>query len=204
MVEISGGRYLFCVGGWLAIRLTEHAWRRADSGRDVQLCFVGAACSSGSSVAGGSQADGCGVAGVEPGVRCVVCRLGPSVDCAGVHSAGAAVAGVLLGALGAAAGRADRLQPSVPLVCGPWHGRRGMEPCGVFQEPRPAADFRCGAAVLCGSEQAGQALYERRTLYGGWHADPGLGLAEELSLQRRLRRRRRHELPRPEAIEQDA
>jgi transposase len=29
--------------------------------------------------------------------------------------------------------------------------------------------------------------YERRTLHGGWHADPGVGIAEKLSLQRRLR-----------------
>src|SRR6266568_2846213 len=67
-----------------------------------------------------------------------------------------------------------------PLVCGPWHGRRGVEPCCVFQEPRPVADFRCGAAVLCRSEQAGQAVYERRAFHGGWHADSSLGFAEEL------------------------
>ena len=40
------------------------------------------------------------------------------------------------------------------------------------------------------------AVYERRTLHHGWHADPGLGLAEELPLQRRLQRRRWGELPR--------
>ena len=33
----------------------------------------------------------------------------------------------------------------------------------------------------------GQAVYERRTLHGGWHADSGVGFAEELSLERRLR-----------------
>ena len=41
------------------------------------------------------------------------------------------------------AGRADRSQPAVPLVCGPWHGRHRMEPCGVLEEPRLVADFRC-------------------------------------------------------------
>ena len=34
----------------------------------------------------------------------------------------ASIAGVLLGALGAIAGRADRLQPAVPLVRWPGHG----------------------------------------------------------------------------------
>ena len=50
--------------------------------------------------------------------------------------------------------------------------------------------------VLCRSQQTGQAVYERRALHGGWHADPGVGVAEELPLQGRLGRRRRHELPR--------
>ena len=39
------------------------------------------------------------------------------------------------------AGRADRLQPAVSLVRGPGHGRCGVEPCGVLQEPRPVADL---------------------------------------------------------------
>jgi hypothetical protein len=39
----------------------EYAWRRADSGRDVQLCAVGAACTSGPSAARDSQADRRGV-----------------------------------------------------------------------------------------------------------------------------------------------
>ena len=44
----------------------KHAWRRAGTGRDVQLCFIGAASASGSSAASGSQADGCSVADSEP------------------------------------------------------------------------------------------------------------------------------------------
>ena len=44
---------------------------------DVQLRFyLGAASASGSSVASGTQGDGCGIAVLERGVRCVVCRLG--------------------------------------------------------------------------------------------------------------------------------
>ncbi len=42
--------------------------------------------------------------------------------------------------------------------CRPGHGRCDVEPCGVFQKPRPATDLRCGATVLCGSEPAGQTL----------------------------------------------
>ena len=79
---------------------------------------------------------------VERGVRQAVCGLGPSLDRAGVYSAGAVVAGVLLDPFGAAVGRADRLQPAVSLVRRPGHGRRGVEPRGVFQEPRSAAEQR--------------------------------------------------------------
>ena len=67
-----------------------------------------------------------------------------------------------LRAFGAVAGRADRLQPAVPLVCGPWHGRHRMEPHAVFSKNRDrllTSDvaqrfFRRG-------EQACQAIYER-------------------------------------------
>src|ERR1035437_3946331 len=164
-----------------------HAWRRANSRWDVQLCIVGAAGSGGSSVACSSQADGRGVGFFEPRVRCSVRGLRAAVDCAGVYSAGAAVAGVLLGALGATAGRADRLQPAVSLVRGPGHGRCGVEPRGIFQEPRPAADQHRGAELFRRSEPAGEEVHVRRTLYCGRHADPGLGLTEELSCKRRLR-----------------
>src|ERR1035438_10181559 len=82
------------------------------------------------------------------------------LDRAGVYAAGASVAGVLLDPLGAPVGRAARLQPAVPLVRGPGHGRRGVEPCRLLQEPRPAADERGGATVFRGGEQAGEALHE--------------------------------------------
>src|SRR5271156_7134084 len=92
-----------------------YAWRRAGSGWDVQLCFVGRACSSGSPFTSGAEADGPGAAVVERGVRPAVCCDRPSLDCAGVYSAGLVVAGVLLDPFGAAVGRADRLQPAVSL-----------------------------------------------------------------------------------------
>ena len=47
----------------------------------------------------------------------------------------ASVAGVLLGPVGAPVGRADRPQPAVPLARRPGHGRRGVKPCGLLQEP---------------------------------------------------------------------
>jgi len=55
-----------------------------------------------------------------------------AVDCAGIYSANASFAGVLLGSLGAIAGGVDRLQPFVSLVRGPGHGRCGVKPCGVL------------------------------------------------------------------------
>src|SRR5271170_4824819 len=136
-----------------------YAWRRASSGWDVQLCIVGAAGARGSSAACGSPVDGHGVAFVERGVGCAVCRLRAAFDCAGVYSARTLVAGVLFGALGAVAGRADRLQPFVSLVCWPGYGRCGVEPRGVLQEPRPAADLRYGATVLRRSEPAGEEVH---------------------------------------------
>jgi hypothetical protein len=35
-----------------------------------------------------------------------------------------------------------------------WAWTMRLEPRGLFEEPRPAADFRCCAAVLCRSKQA--------------------------------------------------
>jgi hypothetical protein len=92
-------------------------------------------CTSGSSVASGAEADGPGSAVSERGVREAVRCDRPSLDCAGVYSAGLVVAGVLLHPLGAAVGRADQLQPAVSLVRRPGHGRCGMAPRGVFEEP---------------------------------------------------------------------
>jgi hypothetical protein len=84
-------------------------------------------------------------------------------------------------------GRADRLQPSLPLVRRPGHGRRGVEPCGVLQEPGPFAPQRGGAALFRRSEPTGQAVPVRRSLHRGRPTDPGLGVAEELPPQGRFR-----------------
>jgi hypothetical protein len=70
------------------------------------------------------------------GVRQAVRGHGPCLGRAGVYILRAAsVAGVLLGPVGAPVGRADRPQPAVPLARRPGHGRRGVEPCGLLQEP---------------------------------------------------------------------
>src|SRR6202521_5749359 len=165
----------------------EYAWRRADSGRDVELCAVGAACTSGPSVARDSQADRRGVAVDEWGVRRAVLGHGTAFDRARVCAAGAALAGSVLGPIGAATGRADRLQLAVSLVRRPGHGRRDVEPCGVLEEPRPAAHQRGGAAILRRGEPAGEAVYVRRSLHRGWHVDSGMGIAEELPPEGRFR-----------------
>jgi hypothetical protein len=80
----------------------------------------------------GSQTAGRRIADVEPGAL--------NADCVGhrspvVYSARASVAAVLFGVHGAAACRADLPQPSFALVCWSRHGRRGVEPRGIFQEP---------------------------------------------------------------------
>jgi hypothetical protein len=50
-----------------------------------------------------------------------------------VYPAGTAAAGVVFCADQAAVGGADRLQPSVPLVCAPGHVHRDVEPCGALK-----------------------------------------------------------------------
>ena len=75
-------------------------------------------------------------------------QLWSAVDSTGIDTAGAAVTGLLLYQFRAFAGRADRLQSAVSLVCWPRHGRSDLEPCCVFEEPRPAAEHRCSATFL--------------------------------------------------------
>jgi hypothetical protein len=99
---------------------------------------------------------------------------------AGVYSAAAAFAGVLLGSLGAIAGQADRLQPFFA-GWSPGHGRFGVEPCGVLQEPRSVAYLGCCPAVLRRGEQAVEEAHVRRALHRRRHPDPGVGLAGELA-----------------------
>ena len=108
------------------------------------------------------------------------------VDPAGAAAAGAAAAGLLLDPLGAAAGRADRVRPAVPLVCRARHGRPGVGRDDLHQEPRPPAGGRGGGEVPgrgAGAAQ-GQAAVVERALLGRRHAAGGLGQPEELPARR--------------------
>jgi len=49
---------------------------------------------------------------------------------------------------------------------------------------------RSGAAVLYCGERAGEAVHVGRSFHRGWHADPGMGLAQELPREGRLGLRR--------------
>ena len=51
------------------------------------------------------------------------------------------------------------------------YGRCGVEPRGVLEEPRPAAELGGGAEVLCRGQPASEEVYERRALHDGWRAD---------------------------------
>ena len=82
----------------------DHAWRRAVSGRDVQLFDVGTACCSRSSFAPDSQADGFGVGFAERVVRRALCGVGRAVDPVRVCVAGAVAACVLLDSFRASGG----------------------------------------------------------------------------------------------------
>ncbi len=80
-----------------------------------------------------------------------------------------AVASAVHGAQRAAADGATRLQPVVPLVCGPEHGRRGVGADGVHEEPRPFAGRRyCGCLFRWrGGKDSLARAAERRALHGG-------------------------------------
>ena len=82
-------------------------------------------------------------------------------NCAGVHSAGSVVAGVLLCAFVAAA--VEQIDYNLLFR---WFAGLGIEdevePCGVLEEPRQAADQRCGTALLRRIVPEGQTLYEGR------------------------------------------
>jgi len=74
------------------------------------------------------------------------------------------------------------------LFRGPGHGRRGVEPCRVLEEPRPSAHVGGGAALLRRGERAGKAVHVGRSLHRGRHPDPGVGLAQELPPEGQLGR----------------
>ena len=117
----------------------------------------------------------------------------PALDRAGEAAAGPAAAGVLLGPLRAAADGAAGLQPLVPLVRRARRRRPGLGRDGVHQEPRPAARGRDRGQVPARGARAaqGQGAPVGRALLGRRHADPGLGVDEELPAEGRLRASRR-------------
>src|SRR6516225_4080217 len=85
--------------------------------RAVQLRELRGAGSKGSSVAADPADRGQGAGGAVAGIRKAVRQTRPALDPAGETASRFAVAGVLFGALGAAADGTARLQSAVPLVC---------------------------------------------------------------------------------------
>ena len=152
------------------------------------------------------------LASLDAGFRAALRGHGAAVDRAGAAAAGLAAAGVLLGALRAAADGADRLQPAVPLVRRARHRRCRLGPFDVLEEPRPAAGRGRGGEVPGGgaAPPQGQALPVGRSLLGGRHAGRGLGQLEELPCQGRLgraagaRTQRRARFPRRKAHQRHA
>src|SRR5882762_570130 len=112
-------------------------------------------------------------------------RAGSAVDRARDAAAGDAVAGVLLGSLGASADGAVGVRSAVPLVRRARYGRSGVGSLDLFEEPRPAAGRRDRSQVSqrgAGSAP-GQTVAVERSLLGGWHVDRGVGIDEELQAQ---------------------
>ena len=128
-----------------------------------------------------------GAAGAVADVRRALCARRPAVDPAGAAVAGAAAAGVLHGALGAAVDGATRLQSVVPLVRRALDGRSGVGCDRVLQEPGSAARRRYRGQVLCQRAEpaAGAQAAVQRALLGRRHADRGLGQHEELRAEGR-------------------
>src|SRR5215207_995532 len=96
-------------GGW-------NARARRAVGQFIQLCELRGAGSRRSSAAAGAGDCGRSTGGAFGGFRAPVLEAGTAIDRTGETAARAAVAGVLLGPLGAPADRAARLQPVIPLV----------------------------------------------------------------------------------------
>src|SRR5438093_11884469 len=105
--------------------MSDARWGRENRGA-VQLCELRASGADGSSVAGDPQDRQRGADGAVAGIREALCQVRPAIDSAGEIASRAAGAGVLFGALGAAADAATRLQSAVPLVCRAVAGRRGV------------------------------------------------------------------------------
>ena len=176
-------------------------------GRAVQLRELRAAGAGRSSAAGDPAGRRCRPGGADGRVPAALRAERAALDPAGEAAARLAAAGVLLGALRAPADGAAGLQPAVPLVRRPGRRRPGVGRDGVHQEPRPAARGRDRGQVPARRARAaeGRGAAVGRALLGRRHADPGLGLDEELPAEGRQRRaagagpQRRARLPRREA-----
>ena len=143
----------------------------------------------------------------EPQPWAALRQRGTALDPSGAIAERFAAAGVLRHPLGTPVDGAAGLQSFVSLVRGAFAGRSGLGPDRLHQEPGAAAERRCVHEVhdQASEPSAGQAAAVGRAFLGGWNADRGLGLTEELSPQgRQRRRRRRRELPWPEAQERHA
>src|SRR5713101_5488069 len=107
--------------------------------------------------------------------------VGTAVGAAGATVAGAPPSILLRGEERASAHGAARLQPSLPLVRGPGHGRSGVGCHDLHQEPRAALVGRSRSAVFGGDRggstkpraHLGRALQRRR------HHGTGVGGPEE-------------------------
>src|SRR3989304_47596 len=122
----------------------EYRNARAVSGsrRVFLIYFAGETGSGEPPTAAGARVGARRAEGDEPNFRNAVRQGRPPVDPAGAIVERAAAPGFLRHPLGAAADRAARLQPSLPLVRGAFAGRSGVGPDNVHQEPGPVAARR--------------------------------------------------------------
>ena len=107
---------------------------------------------------------------------------GSAVDPAGAVAAGVAAASALHGPKRAAVDGGTRRQPAVPVVRRVAHGRPGLAPDDLYEEPGPAAGRRgCGGLLRRDrpSSPGGRSAL-RRALHRGRHAVGSLGEPEEL------------------------
>src|SRR2546425_12833876 len=137
------------------VRQEERCAEKIRNGSDVQLCSAREAGAGGSSAAGDPGDGGHDSEGDVAALCEAVFRGGAAVDRAGTVVAGAAAADFLFRAERAATGGAVAVQPAVPLVCGHGHGRRGVEPRGVLEEPGAVAERRSGGGFLPAGAAAG-------------------------------------------------
>src|SRR5882757_8703103 len=86
-----------------------------------------------------TSADGFGSGGAVGRFCGALFRAGSAIDRARDAAAGDAVAGLLLGSLGASADGAVGVRSAVPLVRRARYGRSGVGSLDLFEEPRPAA-----------------------------------------------------------------